>query len=80
MPTPRSKLKFGEQFQADIRGIPEGKDYLLVSLFYEIDESGGISNTSLTKGPFIDELKGPLGQLSALSHREPSELKLQDNR
>jgi hypothetical protein len=66
MPTPRSKLKFGEQFQADIRGIPEGKDYLLVSLFYEIDESGGISNrsfsidTSLTKGPFIDELK-PLG-------------------
>jgi hypothetical protein len=83
MLTPRSKLKFGEQFQADIRGIPEGKDYLLVSLFYEIDESGRISNrsfsinTSLTKGPFIDELKGlldnywlyPMESLPGLNYR-----------
>ncbi len=61
--TPRSKLKFGEQFHANIREIPEGKNYLLVSLFYEIDKSGRISNrsfsinTNLAKGPLIDELR-----------------------
>ena len=83
MLTPKSKLKFGEQFHANIREIPEGKDYLLVSLFYEIDESGRVIdrsfsiNTNLTKGPLIDELKSllnnywiyPMENLPGLNYR-----------
>ncbi len=61
--TPRSKLRWEESYVADVKSVPEGESYLLVTLVYSIDDRGMVVNTGYTlssnirSSEMMDELK-----------------------
>lgn len=60
--TPRSRIRWEENHSADPKEVPEGHDYLLISLVYGVDERGSVVNTgysisSSIRGGILEELR-----------------------
>ncbi|MCS7103246.1 MAG: hypothetical protein NZ992_05145 [Candidatus Korarchaeum sp.] len=64
--TPKSKIKWEENYLADLKSVPEGENYLLVTLVYSVDERGRVVDTGYSLASNVrisevmDELKGLL--------------------
>jgi len=46
--TPRSKIKWGENYIGDMNKVQENESYLLVNLLYNMDERGKVTNTGFS--------------------------------
>ena len=61
--TPRSKIKWEENYAGDMKKVQENESYLLVNLFYNIDEEGNVTNmgfsinTNSSDKEMLEEIK-----------------------
>jgi hypothetical protein len=46
--TPRNKIKWEENYAGDMKKVQENESYLLVNLFYNVDERGRVVNTGFS--------------------------------
>ena len=61
--TPRSKIKWEEDYRGDMSKVQGDESYLLVNLFYNIDERGNVTNmgfsinTNSSDKAMLEEIK-----------------------